>query len=129
LNIYNNELDKFKDAGAAHLVAISPQNPDSSLSMKERHDLKFEVLSDVGSKVAQMYGVSYVLPDILKEKFGGHLDLQAYNSDDSYRLPIAVTYIIGKDGIIRYAFLDSDYRKRAEPADLIAALKDIQASY
>ncbi len=129
MNVYNNELDQFKEAGAAHLVAISPQNPDSSLSMKERHDLKFEVLSDVGSKVAQQYGVSYVLPDILVRKFSGHLNLQAYNDDASNRLPIAVTYIIGKDGIIKYAFLDSDYRKRAEPAGLIAELKDIQDSY
>lgn len=33
------------------------------------------------------------------------------------------TYIIGTDGVIKYAFVDVDYRKRAEPAEILDVLK------
>ena len=50
--------------------------------------------------------------------------MSSYNGDDSHELPLAATYIINEDGKIGYAFLDADYRKRAEPSDLTAFLKE-----
>ena len=38
-------------------------------------------------------------------------------------LPLAVTYIIDKKGRIVYAFLETDYKKRAEPDLIIENLK------
>jgi len=35
--------------------------------------------------------------------------------------------VIGADGTIRYAFVDPDYRKRAEPEDVLAVLKTLRA--
>jgi peroxiredoxin len=45
--------------------------------------------------------------------------------DETPELPLAATYIIGKDGIIKWAYLNPDYRNRAEPDDIIAALKSL----
>ena len=47
------------------------------------------------------------------------------NIDDSGELPLGVTYVIDREGIIRFAFVDADYRKRAEPADVIAVLRNL----
>ncbi len=63
------------------------------------------------------------LPDDLKsvyQKFG--IDLSAANGDQSWKLPIAATFVIGKNGKILYAFKDPDYKKRAEPTEIEAAL-------
>ncbi len=38
-------------------------------------------------------------------------------------MPLAATYIIGTDGVIRSVFVDADYRKRVEPAEIVAALE------
>ncbi|MEQ8837945.1 MAG: AhpC/TSA family protein, partial [Lacipirellulaceae bacterium] len=43
----------------------------------------------------------------------------------SYELPLSAVYVIDTQGIIRYAFLDADYTKRAEPADIVAAVKSL----
>ena len=53
-----------------------------------------------------------------EDKFG----MSAYNGDDSNELPLAATYIINTEGKIIYAFLDADYRNRAEPSSIIAIL-------
>ncbi len=38
---------------------------------------------------------------------------------------LGATYVVGKDGRIVYSFLDADYKKRAETADLLAALQKL----
>lgn len=59
------------------------------------------------------------MANVYQDKF----DLHAYNGNEDNELPLAATYIIGQDGIIKYAFLDSDYRNRANPEDLLDFLK------
>jgi peroxiredoxin len=122
LKAYNesrNEFEEFK----AQLVAITPEIPDSSLSTKERDSLVFRVLSDVGNKVAEQFGIVYTLPAPVAEMLGELV--AAYNADSSARLPLAVTYVIDTSRVIRYAFVDSDYKKRAEPQEIVAALKKL----
>lgn len=52
--------------------------------------------------------------------------LSNYNGNKKAELPLVATYIIGQDKVIKYAFLNIDYRKRAEPQDLILFLKDMK---
>ena len=128
LHAYNKALPEFKTAGG-QLVAISPEIPDSSLSTTERQSLQFEVLSDAGNKVAEQYGVAYTVPSEISELFKGRIDLAGYNGDNSNRLPLAVTYVIDTARTIRYAFVDADYRKRAEPTDILRVLREIKSDY
>ncbi|MCB2230452.1 AhpC/TSA family protein [bacterium] len=121
LSAMQEVLPQIKQRGAS-LVAISPQVPDSSLSTKEKSSLQFTVLSDRGNAVARQFGIVYKLPEGVKEQFEGRLDIPAYDGDDSWELPLAATYIVGADGVIRYAFVDPDYRKRAEPAEILGEL-------
>ncbi|MFF1569333.1 redoxin domain-containing protein [Streptomyces sp. NPDC058293] len=44
---------------------LSPQNPDESLSLTEKHHLSFDVLSDGGSDTGKQYGLAFDLPDDL----------------------------------------------------------------
>jgi len=126
LHDYQKILKKVHEAGA-ELVAISPINPDNSLSMAEKHALEFKVLSDTGNRVARKYGVVYELPENIRPLYdrGGMIDLTKYNDDDAMELPLAVTYIVDTDGIIKYAFLDADYRKRAETSEILEEVQRI----
>jgi peroxiredoxin len=110
-------------ARGARLVAVSPQIPDESLSLVEKHALAFDVLSDIGSDTAKQYGLAFDLPDDLGavyDRLG--FDLQRVNAGHPRTLPIPATYVIDRDGTIRWAFVDSDHTRRAEPADILAAL-------
>lgn len=111
------------EARGARLVAISPQVPDESLSITEKHDLSFEVLSDVGTTVAQDYGLSFDIPAELAAIYEGRgHDLIRTNGGHDRRLVIPASYVIGQDGVISWAFVNSDHTKRAEPSDMVAAL-------
>jgi peroxiredoxin len=122
LHAYQEVLADIESAGGK-LVAISPELPDQSLSTREKNALKFEVLSDSGNAVARSYGLAYRLPDDLIARFKGRLDLPKFNGDESWELPLGATYVVARDGTITYAFVDADYRKRAEPAAIVVAVK------
>ena len=49
-------LPALSDRGV-QLIAVSPQRPDGSLTMQQKHDLTFPVLSDPGSVLAQVMGI------------------------------------------------------------------------
>jgi hypothetical protein len=50
-------------------------------------------------------------------------DLRTYYGTDKAELPLSATYVVDRNGKIIYAFLDPDYKLRAESADIVAALK------
>ncbi len=122
LHQLQEELPNFNALGA-NLIALTPELPDKSMSTSEKNDLQFEVLSDVGNKVAKEYGIVFKLTDEVAAMYNKSFDLNSYNGDTSNELPLAATYIINKKGQIVYAFLDADYRNRAEPSELTEFLK------
>ena len=117
------EVPDFK-ANGANLIALTPELPDKSMSTVEKHNLQFEVLSDVGNEIAKTFGIVFKLADDVAEIYNASFGMRTYNGDDSNELPLAATYIINEDGKIMYAFLDADHRNRAEPSELTAFLKE-----
>lgn len=113
-------------AAGAILIAIAPETPDNSLSTSEKNALTFAVLSDVGNKVSREFGLVFQLPEALRPIYKGFgIDIEAYNGDPTFELPVPATYVVAPSGEIVYAFADADYTKRAEPADVVAALQQI----
>mgnify|MGYP003392481359 CR=1 FL=1 len=100
------------------LIAISPQRPDTA---RTDDAFPFTVLSDPGSTVANAYGVAFDLAEELRSLYTrlGH-PLPPLNGD-GWTLPVPATYVIAPSGEIVLRFIDTDYRRRLEPADAIAA--------
>ena len=99
---------------------------DHSEATVTKDKVKFHMLSDEGFKVGEAYGVKYELPPAMKEQLKKYkLDLSKFNGGEGDSLPLTVSYVIDQQGVIRYAFIDPDYTKRASPDDLLAAVKKI----
>lgn len=123
LRAYQRLLPAIESAGAT-LLAISPQQPDASLSTAEKNALAFDVLSDAGSRAAAAFGIAYTLPEPLRALYAevGHA-LPAINGDDSWTLPVPATFVVGRDGRIALADVDVDYRVRLEPQAALDAVR------
>jgi len=127
LREYQKLLPEIEDLGAS-LVAISPQTPDNSLGTKEKNALEFEVLSDVDSKAAQAFGLDFQVEGELRDIYQGFgNDLAKWNGDESWRLPIPATFVVGADGKVLWAHVDADYTSRADPRAALAALRQAVA--
>lgn len=118
--------DKFQKLGAT-LVALTPELPDTNSETVKEQGLPFEVLSDIDHKVADQYGLVFQLNDDTRERYQEKFKLVERSGENAAdRLPLAATYVIGTDGVITYAFLDADYRRRAEPEAILAALEKLR---
>jgi peroxiredoxin len=124
LAAYQSALADIRAAGAA-LVAVSPQTPDQSLTLAEQRDLAFPVLSDAGNRVAGEYGLVFTAGEEATATMSGlGVELSNFNGDDTNTLPAASTFVIGRDGRIRFASVSGDYRWRVGPDEVLAALQD-----
>lgn len=108
----------------ASLAAVSPQTLTESASTAEANALDFFILSDADCQVAQSFGIAFDLPVALRPIFAslGHA-LPDRNGVPSWRLPVPATFVIGRDGAILFAHVDSDHRKRLEPDEILKALR------
>jgi len=107
-------------------VAVSPQTERRNESIERQAGLGFPVLSDRGNGVAARYGLVYTMPADLRAVYEGFgIRLPLYNGDDSWTLPIPARFVIGTDGIIRYAAASPDYTVRPDPAETLAALRKL----
>ncbi len=127
LSMYQKILPQIKERGAS-LVAISAQAPDHSLSMKEKNQIEFEVLSDAHNEVARQYtSVFQNNADAIAIMKQLGLDFYSFYSDNSGELPVPALYIIDKQATVVFAgSKGGDYRERTEPAEIIEALDNIQ---
>ena len=123
LRALKEKLPKIEALGAS-LVAIAPEKPDKAAETTVRHDLEFEVLSDLGNQVSRQFGLVFTLPESIRAIYASFgTDLPAYNGDERFELPLPATYVIRPDGQIAYAFVDADYTRRMEPAEIIEVLR------
>lgn len=110
----------------ATLIAVSPERKEFSRQMKRKHDLSFEILRDEGNHLAEKFGIKFAFPDYLKEIYKGFgSDLQKYNGDDSWTLPMPARYVVNREGKIIAADVHPDYTKRPEPKETVEELKKI----
>ncbi len=114
-------------AEGATLVAISPQLVKYSGLTAKKHRLTFDVLSDVGNNVAEQFGLVFVLPDDLRQVYRElGSDLEKYNGDDSWTLPLPGSFVIDQNSIIRDAETDPDYTIRPDPEHILKVLGEMR---
>jgi len=122
LNTLQRNLPEIKVAGG-NLVAISVENADKSMMVSKKNELSFTVLSDAKLTLAKKFGIVYELePDTNEKYIGWGIDLVKANGTEKPELPLSATYIVSSAGKILYAYLEPDYKKRAEPSEILKVL-------
>src|SRR5262249_4236527 len=97
------DYEKFTAAGA-EIIAISIDNLDKSRELADKLKLPFSVLSDTDHKVIDVYAL--------------------YNPDGKIAKP--AVFVIDKSAVVRWSFLNEDYRVRALNDAILAELMKIK---
>jgi len=87
-----------------------------SQELIEKLGLTFPVLEDIDGRVAKEYGLQFNLPADLQKlycQFG--IDLESFNTHGRWELPLPATFVIDREGIVRYREVNADYTHRPEP--------------
>jgi len=115
--------DRIRAAGA-QVLAISPQRQ----GIEGAKALPFPWLRDDDNLVARKVGVAFELPADLRWAYRDlGIDLPKINQSDRFELPVPATFVVAKDGGIRFAHVEPDYRRRPAVKDVFRAVEDAGA--
>jgi peroxiredoxin len=111
----------------ASLVALSMQNAPNSRRSARENGLGFPILVDKHGVVAAAFGVRFKLSTAVVSIYRDVLrsDLEAFNDDRSWSLPMPARYVVGQDGVIAYAEVNPDFTRRPDPSELFPVLDQL----
>jgi peroxiredoxin len=123
---WQTRLDELHDAGAT-LVALTPESPDHAADTITDHHLGFAVYSDSKMQAAKAYEVFFEVDQDTQTKYKGYgIDLSSWNANGLWTLPAPGTFVIDRKGVVRYAWADWDYTKRADPEEVIRVVRGLK---
>jgi len=117
--------DKLKQVTklGAQVVAVSPESPAHVAETMSKGKLDYNVLSDSTGNASKAMGLNFTLDADTQSKYNGYgINLPEHNADGSWDLPHPATYVVDTTGIIRYVYVNEDYKTRANPDEVIAAV-------
>ena len=111
-------------AAGGQLVMLTPDAGGRPLATKRKHRLSYEILADIDSGVGLQFGIVFRAPEAYRKLLAeSGIDLAERHGNGGWFIPIPATFVVDRGGIIRYAFVDSDFTRRAEPEAIIEVLR------
>ena len=115
----------IRDLGAS-FVAVPGETGGEAEALRRKLDLDAQILVDVDHGLALELGlVVRVTDEIRKAYLDFGLDLARRYGSDAWFIPVPATYVIDRQGTVRFAEADVDFRRRAEPEAVLAVLRAI----
>lgn len=107
------------------ILAISPDQPSKIAGTPDREKLKYTLLSDAKMEAAKAFGISFQVADDLVAKYKNEyrIDIEAFSGENHHLLPHPAVFIVDREGIIRFAHVDADYKVRLDPAEILKNLR------
>jgi peroxiredoxin len=113
---------KFAARGA-QVVSVMPERAAYTSKVRSLTKETVTVLSDIDNGYALALGIVIWLGknvEGLYREFG--LDIERYQGNGAWFVPIPATFVIGRDGRVRGRKVDPDFRDRMEIQDILAVL-------
>jgi len=123
LAAFSEELEEIR-ANGANLVVVAPESSQYIDSTVTNTNLDIPYLSDSSNEIMSQYGVAFTVNEMYNQKFTkwNKNTLSEVNGQDEAVLPVPATYIIGKDGKIKWVHFDPNYAKRSDMKEIMNAL-------
>jgi peroxiredoxin len=118
----------------ALFVALSPQTTRQNNFTLQQHGLPYPLLSDPSAAIAEKFGIAYTIPPEHRRYFQSILinipfnnaGLSYHNATEaSWRLPLPAVFVIDRTNTLTFAEAHADFRVRPEPAEILAALDQL----
>ena len=104
-------------------VAISVDRPQEAASTRADYDIPFPVLSDPELVAHRAFRVTHQADEAEVERLRGFgIDIERASGRDHHVIAVPSVFLIGSDGVVRWAHAESDYRVRPSNEQILAAI-------
>lgn len=103
------------------------RGPVFSRERIRRQRLDFSILQDAGGHVAAHFGVDWQVPTELRKLYlAMNVDLEKFNGEGGWVLPLPARFLIDRQQTIVYAEINADETHRMDMGGLLTALDGLQ---
>jgi len=106
------------------LLAISTDRPEKLQETITKVKLNYTLLSDSKMVGCSAFGIAFKVEEQLVEKYkSSNMDLEAASGETHHLLPVPSVFIVGTDGVIKFSYVNPNYKVRLDPDVMLAAAK------
>ncbi|MBO9592609.1 MAG: AhpC/TSA family protein [Niabella sp.] len=105
------------------VIAISTDRPGLLKSTAEEKQLNYTLLSDADVATARKFGIAYRAP----KQYTGLLSKSTGGKNNNFLLPVPSVFILDRKGVIRFEYINPDFKQRIRAALLLAAANALYA--
>ncbi len=94
-------------------------------AIQDGEELPYYLLSDSSTAVAQAFGIAFRVDDKTYQRYIqlDIVDLEETSGEAHHALPAPATFIVGRDGTLKFQYVNPDFRVRLSPEVLLAAAR------
>ncbi len=125
----NKQLSQLQDslqmltAKGAQVVVVSPETQDNIDQTVSKTKASFAIIHDRNFAIMKAYRTAFTVDNATATKYQGFgVDLKKANGSDQNVLPVPATYVIGRNGKIKFAYFNPDYKQRVSVKQVAQAL-------
>ena len=109
------------------ILSIMPDSARYTSRSVSDDALPFPILSDMDLGYALSLGLIFSVGAEVRRLYEDlGIELERYQGNDSYFLPMAAKFIVGRDGLVKARQVNVEFRQRMEPAAILEALKGLR---
>lgn len=114
------DLDKL----GFQILAVSPDLPPKQVVTDLMDQPGYTLLSDSDMHLAEGLGIAFHVDDETIEIYEGYgIDLEQASGRDHHLLPVPAALLVDAAGVIRFFYLNPDYKSRVDAGVFLAAAK------
>lgn len=125
----NKQFSQLQDslqlltAKGAQVVAVTPETQENIGKTVEKTKAAFPIVHDQDFVIMTAYHTAFTVDPATVRKYQGFgVDLQKANASADDVLPVPATYVIGRDGRIKFTYFNPDFQQRVSVRRVAAAL-------
>ncbi len=130
-NLYWSKLREIEEELTAlnqDVVFISPDRPEllAEALADEDDQPSYLLASDGNSKIAEAFGIAFRVDDETYNRMKEYeFDLEEISGFGHRQLPAPAVFIVDTDGVIKFSYVNPDYKVRLHPDVLLAAASNL----
>lgn len=106
------------------ILAISPDKPEKLKSTLQNIELNYTLLSDSPMTASKAFGLAFKVDQETVDRYKSiGLDLEGDSGHDHHLLPVPAVYIVNTDGIVKFNYVNPNYKERINGEVLLTAAK------
>ncbi len=108
------------------IFAISPDKPEMLKKSMDKWKAKYTLLSDSKMDAAIALGIAYKVSDATVARYSRtKMNLDLNSGQDHHLLPVPAAYVIGRDGMIKFEYINPNYKVRIDPDELLRVAREL----